>query len=367
MATPLYERSVVITTERVPPDERGAIRGALSAWGEVAEMEWEAMRPDESLERLRGVLETAERVMVHMRVPYEKSIRAVVGLSGKKGHPGVVADDAWKHVAPLISSPYEAVRMRLDRRNDHGPFDIVGDVHGCAEELMELLESMGHAESGWEAVEPTSYHLHVRAHAEGRRVVLLGDLVDRGPHNLAAMLIARRLEDLGGLNVQGNHDSKIARWLLGRNVRIGDGQKPTIGEFANMDEHSKRQWGEWMLGIEEHYVLDGGRLIVAHAGMDEANAGRKTKGASAFALYGKPSPCGGMDEDGYPLAEDWAQNYRGEAVVVHGHVVREQPRELNRVVAIDTGCVFGGSLTAYRWPEREFVSVPARRTWWRRK
>ena len=123
-----------------------------------------------------------------------------------------------------------------------------------------------------------------------------------------------------------------------------------------------------MLDAEGHYILDQGKLIVAHAGMDEENAGRKTDGAYSMALYGKPLPDGETDADGYPIALDWAVDYKGEATVVHGHIVYDQPRITNdKVIAIDTGCVFGGTLTALMWPEREFVTVPARKEWWTRR
>ena len=80
-----------------------------------------------------------------------------------------------------------------------------------------------------------------------------------------------------------------------------------------------------------------------------------------FALYGETT--GETDEFGLPVRFNWAAEYRGKAAVVYGHTPVPDPEWLNNTVCIDTGCVFGGSLTALRWPEREFVSVKAHATY----
>jgi protein phosphatase len=185
--------------------------------------------------------------------------------------------------------------------------------------------------------------------------------------NLETMRMARALEELGGLRVLGNHDAKIGKWLMGRDVRVGPHQESTIREFDSIGAEERAEWGAWMLDAEGHYLLDDGRLAVAHAGIDEENQGRVTGGAMSFALYGKPDPENRLDEEGYPIAEDWAATYGGDATVVHGHIVHDAPREMNNVIAIDTGCVFGGDLTALRWPERTYERVPARQEWWKRR
>ena len=80
-----------------------------------------------------------------------------------------------------------------------------------------------------------------------------------------------------------------------------------------------------------------------------------------FTLYGETT--GQKDAYGLPVRGNWAATYHGTAMVVYGHTPVSQPEWLNHTVNIDTGCVFGGALTALRYPEREFVSVPAFKTY----
>lgn len=356
------ERSVVIST--LPGDARECVIDAMKHHSAGKTLEWDTNRPDDSLVTLTAALGESARVLVLVERPYEKNIRAIVSRARKKGYVPYVLEHEWEHCAERIVMPFSFAPMPIDRRSDMGPFDLIGDVHGCALELADLLHALGHMNHGWDETAP---HRYVRAHPEGRKTILLGDLVDRGPMNLEVMKMARALEDLGGLRVLGNHDAKIGKWLIGRDVRVGPHQEPTMVEFDGMTPKEKADWGEWLLAAEGHYILDEGRLVVAHAGLDEENQGRMTGGAMSFALYGKPSSCGGVDEDGYPLANDWAEEYLGDATVVHGHIVHDAPREMNNVIAIDTGCVFGGDLTALAWPEHRYTRVPARQEWWKRK
>jgi len=110
-----------------------------------------------------------------------------------------------------------------------------------------------------------------------------------------------------------------------------------------------------------HYVLDDGKLVVAHAGMKESMQGRGSAAVRDFALFGETT--GEIDEFGLPVRYNWAAEYRGSAMVVYGHTPVPEAEWLNRTINIDTGCVFGGKLTALRYPERELISVPARQTY----
>lgn len=359
------ERSVVISTQ--PGSARDAAKTAMTAWGAVREMAWDTNTPDACLQELTAILDAEHRVLVTIERPYEKSIKAIASRAKKKGFYAYTLEEEWAHIAPRIAEGANFIPMPLDRQHDEGPFDLIGDVHGCALELADLLDKLGYMEDGWEELDPNSLHTRLRAHPEGRKTALLGDLVDRGPMNLAVMLMARRLEELGGMRVLGNHDAKIGKWLNGRDVKVGPHQQPTLDEFAHMNAEERAEWGAWMLAAEGHYILDRGNLVIAHAGIDEEHQGRMTGGAQSFALYGKPSRCGGVDEDGYPMSDDWAEDYAGKATVVHGHIVYDTPREKNNVIAIDTGCVFGGDLTALSWPEMTYTKVPARKEWWTRK
>jgi protein phosphatase len=253
----------------------------------------------------------------------------------------------------------EIVRQRLwtDRRDEHGPFDIVGDVHGCREELERLLERLGYVQQATDGGEP------VRRHPEGRKLVFLGDLVDRGPDTPGVLRIAMDMSAAGSaLCVPGNHDLKLVRKLRGKNVRIAHGLAESLEQLEREPEDFKRRVVEFLDGLVSHYVLDEGRLVVAHAGMKERLQGRASGRVREFALYGETT--GETDEYGLPVRHDWASEYRGRAAVVYGHTPVPRAEWTNGTINVDTGCVFGGKLTALRWPERELVSEPAARIYY---
>ena len=246
-----------------------------------------------------------------------------------------------------------------------GPFDIIGDVHGCCDELESLL-----AELGYEPTEPDpGGDLWGKAgyrHPQGRQALFLGDLVDRGPRVLDTLRLVRNMVQSGdALCVPGNHDTKFLRKLWWKNVQITHGLDKTLAELEALpqdeQERFRREAAEFIHGLVSHYLLDGGNLVIAHAGLPQAMQGRGSGKVREFALYGETT--GETDEFGLPIRYQWAADYRGSAMVVYGHTPVPEPEWLNRTVNIDTGCVFGGSLTALRYPERELVSVPARQTY----
>lgn len=238
-----------------------------------------------------------------------------------------------------------------DRRSDHGPFDVIGDVHGCASELRSLLRRLGYEER------EGSFR-----HPEGRRAIFLGDLVDRGPDVPGALRIAMAMvRDGQALCVIGNHEAKLARKLAGKNPKLSHGLARSVEQLAREPEVFVREVRAFIDGLESHYVLDGGRLVVAHAGLEEKLHGRRSGRVRELCMYGETT--GETDSIGFPVRVDWAASYRGAAAVVYGHTPRAEAEWVNETINIDTGCVFGGKLTALRWPERELVSVPAERTW----
>ena len=245
----------------------------------------------------------------------------------------------------------EIVREPLpsDRTGDHGPFDIIGDVHGCLDELRALLAKLGYEVSGDGA-----------RHLGGRKVVFLGDLVDRGPAVPGVLRLAMSMVASGGaLCVPGNHDMKLMRKLRGRDVRVAHGLAESLAQLDEEPVAFKEQVAAFIDGLPSHYVLDDRKLVVAHAGMREDLQGRSSRRVRYFALYGETT--GETDEFGLPVRYNWAADYRGTAMVVYGHTPVHTPEWLNNTINIDTGCVFGGRLTALRYPERELVSVPAAR------
>jgi protein phosphatase len=254
----------------------------------------------------------------------------------------------------------ERVPLPPDRRTDHGPFDIIGDVHGCFDELCELLGELGYAISE-RACEDSSLWYHVRPPA-GRRALFLGDLVDRGPNNPAVLRLVMGMVEAGtALCVPGNHDDKLMRYLNGRKVKIAHGLATTLEQLERESPEFRERVRAFIAGLTHHYVLDGGRLVVAHAGMKEQLQGRDSKRVRDYALYGETT--GELDEYGLPIRIDWAAHYQGRAIVVYGHTPVHEPTWVNRTINIDTGCVFGGRLTALRYPELVLTSVLARQTY----
>jgi protein phosphatase len=268
--------------------------------------------------------------------------------------------EGFRQVWPLSSAEaIEATRIErrplwTDRRHDAGPFDIIGDVHGCADELQTLLETLGYGVR-WEGT-----NVHVGP-PNGRKLVFVGDLVDRGPRTPDVLRIAMAAAQAGNAYVvQGNHDQKLSRWMSGRDVKIAHGLQASIDQLgAETDEFRVAVKG-FLDDLRSHYWLDGGRLAVAHAGLKEEMIGRGSSAVRDFALYGETS--GEIDEFGLPVRLDWARRYRGATTVVFGHTPVPESEWINNTLCIDTGCVFGGRLTALRWPEKEIVSVPAART-----
>ncbi|HVE91493.1 MAG TPA: polynucleotide kinase-phosphatase [Actinomycetota bacterium] len=268
-------------------------------------------------------------------------------------------------VEEVESATIERRPLWVDRRIDTGPFDIVGDVHGCCDELEELLGLLGYEVT---EVRPGAGldSGPVYAHPEGRRAVFLGDLVDRGPRVCDTLRLVRNMVGSGSaLCVPGNHDVKLVRKLRGRDVAITHGLDRTLAEIDALPDEERDLFRknaiDFLDGLISHYVLDEGRLVVAHAGMKQELAGRASRKVRDFALYGETT--GETDEFGLPVRYEWAAEYRGQAKVVYGHTPVPESEWLNRTINIDTGCVFGGRLTALRYPERELVSVAARRTY----
>ena len=253
----------------------------------------------------------------------------------------------------------ERTRLWADRRDEPGPFDIIGDIHGCDAELRELLDALGYRVIEKKAPGGPEFEVD---HPEGRRVVFLGDLVDRGPGIARVLRLAMDMVAGGsGLCVPGNHEAKLLRKLRGRDVKLMHGLAATVAQLEAEPPAFRERVADFIDGLVSHFVLDGGRLVVAHAGMVESMQGRSSGAVRAFALYGETT--GETDEFGLPVRYDWASAYRGSATVVYGHTPVPEAEWLNRTICIDTGCVFGGKLTALRYPERELVSVPARETY----
>ena len=347
--------------------------------------------------------------------------RSLRGLK-REGFRHVFIFDTEEEIAAA-----EIVRTPLwnDLRGEHGPFDIVGDVHGCFEELCELLGKIGYVvveeaagevrgmgaeetraadrtsdtregipeDMGARRDSRTSETADVGARIPmyigtrtsdttagaprwqpgcrfgycvtppaGRKLVFIGDLVDRGPKIAQVLrLVMSMVADGAALCVPGNHDMKLMRKLGGKDVQITHGLAESLAQLETEPAEFREHVMAFFDSLVSHYVLDDGKLVVAHAGMKAELQGRGSGAVRDFALFGETT--GETDEFGLPVRLDWAAEYRGKAYVVYGHTPVPEAEWLNRTINIDTGCVFGGKLTALRYPEKELISVPARRVY----
>lgn len=227
------------------------------------------------------------------------------------------------------------------------PYDLVGDVHGCAAELRTLLDRLG-----WGEV----------THPEGRTAVFVGDLVDRGPDTPGVLRQVMAMVAAGSaLCVAGNHEAKLVRALRGAPVRTTHGLQESLDQLDREPEAFRAAVVDFLVGLPIQVSLDDGRLVVAHAGLREDLQGSDSPRARSFALYGDTT--GQRDAHGLPVRLPWQRSYRGAAAVVYGHTPVTEAVWVNNTLCLDTGVVFGGRLTALRYPERELVDVPAERQW----
>ncbi len=268
----------------------------------------------------------------------------------------------------ILKSPEEVesvtaiIREKLynDKKDISGPFDIIGDIHGCYGETVELLQKLGYFITEVED-DSTNFGLTV-SHPENRQVIFLGDLVDRGPNSPAVLKLVMSMVSSGiAFCVPGNHEMKLQKKLNGKNVSINHGLAETLAKLEKETPEFIAEVKEFLYSLISHYVFDGGKLVVAHAGLKEEMQGRGSAAVRAFCLYGETT--GEIDEFGLPVRYNWASEYRGKAKVVYGHTPVPEAEWLNKTIDIDTGCVFGGKLTALRYPESELVSVAAKKVY----
>jgi len=250
----------------------------------------------------------------------------------------------------------ETVRKLLwnNKKDVSGPFDIIGDIHGCYDELCAILEKLGYLvdKENCTAINP-----------DGRKVVFLGDLCDRGPKNIEVLrLVMNMVKSEAAYCVSGNHDAKLLKKLSGKDVTLTHGLEKTVEQLNAQDNEFIAEAKTFIDSLISHYVFDGGKLVVAHTGLKEKYHGRASKRVRDFCLYGDTT--GETDEYGLPVRLPWANDYRGKSMVVYGHTPTIAVESINNTFCIDTGCVFGGKLTAFKYPEKEIVQVDAIREYY---
>ena len=243
----------------------------------------------------------------------------------------------------------EIIRTKLwnDKKELHGPFDIIGDIHGCCDELEILLDKLGYVKNN-----------NIYSHPDGRTAVFLGDFCDRGNRNADVLrLVMNMVKNGNAIAVPGNHDIKLLKYLRGKNIAPTHGIDKTIAEIEAQGDDFKNEVAEFIDSLISHYVLDDGKLVISHAGLTQEYIGRGSARVREFCLYGETT--GETDSYGLPVRLDWTADYRGRATIVYGHIAGKEVRSQNNTFCIDTGCVFGGKLTAFRYPEKEFSEVEA--------
>jgi polynucleotide kinase-phosphatase len=303
----------------------------------------------------RNSLRTDRQVPVHAIRRQHGELRRSVKALQKEGFRSV---HVLRDEAEIASASITRTKMFSDLRQERGPFDVIGDVHGCRAELELLLAELGYVITRDEAARPVN-----ATHPQGRRVIFLGDLVDRGPDTPGVLRLAMGMVAAGSaLCVAGNHEAKLLRALRGKKVTVSHGLEESLAQLDREDKPFWREVEGFLDGLTSHYVLDEGRLVVAHAGLAERMHGRASARVRSFCLYGQTT--GETDSYGLPVRYPWAEDYRGRAMVLYGHTPVPATEWVNNTMCLDTGCVFGGRLTALNYPERAQRSVPASRVYY---
>ncbi|MDR1657391.1 MAG: polynucleotide kinase-phosphatase [Deltaproteobacteria bacterium] len=302
-------------------------------------------------ERNQGRPERAsmpDRVIVRHHQQLNRSIRHLTNEGFRRVH--VVKSQAEADSVQVVRIP-----LWTDRSLESGPFDVIGDVHGCWAELTKLLSKLGYR------VDAENFTAEPPL---GRKIVFLGDLVDRGPEVVKVLkLVMNMAAAEKALCVPGNHEVKLHRFLSGADVKPTHGLDQTIKELQDQGPEFTAKVKDFIGQMVSHFVLDGGRLVVAHAGLPERYHGRSSNRVRQFCLYGETT--GELDGFGLPVRLDWTEDYRGRALVLYGHIPASTVRCSNNTICLDSGCVFGGSLSAYRYPEKEIISIEAEKIYYK--
>jgi protein phosphatase len=247
--------------------------------------------------------------------------------------------------------------MHDPKKFDYGAFDIIGDIHGCFEELHELLLRLGYTID--KDVSSGNVYEYIITPPAKRKVVFLGDLVDRGPDSMSVLKLVMSMVNGGSTYcVMGNHDFKFQKFLNGKRVQLKNGLDVTVRQLEREPPAFRQLLRKFLNDLSSHLILNEGELVVSHAGIKEEMIGRQSGAVQSFCLFGDTT--GEMDEFGLPVRRNWAKNYHGNPTIVYGHTPVREPLWINGTINIDTGCVFGGKLTALRYPEKELVSVKAK-------
>jgi len=310
------------------------------------------LNPDESVCHERNALRPNRQFGPHVVRNQTRAMKQGINSLGREGFRYVYE---LRSVAEIQQVQVYRERLWTDRRDETGSFDIVGDIHGCFDELMSLLAELGY-ETGSDAA--GEYAIP----PAGRKLIFVGDLVDRGPKTPQVLRLAMRMIAAGrALCVLGNHEAKLLKWLQGRQVKMTHGLAESAAQLQQESEEFRAEVAKFLNSLISHYLLDEGRLAVAHAGIKENMLARASGVIKQFCMYGETT--GETDEFGLPVRYSWAMDYRGDTKIIYGHTPMPAAEWLNNTLCVDTGCVFGGKLSALRYPEMSLVAVSAQQVY----
>ena len=270
-------------------------------------------------------------------------------------HEGIKTIYTFNSFDELNAVEIEYQLNLTNKLDEKGPFDIIGDIHGCFDEAKQLLEKLGYVINKKDK--------YLLSHSSNRRIIFVGDLVDRGPNSPEILRLVMDCVASGvAFCVNGNHDNKLKRKLIGRDVTISHGLQQTLDQLSHERGEFTLEIVKFLDSLASHLIFDDGKLTVTHAGIKERYLGRYSPRISKFCMYGETT--GEVDKFGLPIRYPWANEYKGNSLIVYGHTPVQKPEWINNTINIDTGCVFGGKLTALRYPEKELVSVDAKKTYY---
>ncbi len=289
------------------------------------------------------------------KLPYPKpKNKEIISLSKNiKDVEKTILEESFAKVYVLNSQEeideLEIIREKLpcNKKDINGPFDIIGDIHGCNKPLNQLLQQLGYQKDD----NDTFYH------PEGRIAIFAGDMVDKGTGNMATLKIVINMVNNGtGMAVIGNHDDRLLRYLTGNEVDTTHGMQNTIAELKNQPESFKVEILNFLQNLPSHLVLDEEKLVVVHAAIKPEFINKNSKAVREFCMYGQTE--GDLNSFEVPTRIfEWTKSFTGKTTIVYGHTPSWEVKKLSNTYCVDTGCVLGHKLTALRYPEMEIVNV----------
>ena len=224
---------------------------------------------------------------------------------------------------------------------------IIGDVHGCYDELIDLLDKL-------QCKVDNSNH-RIISIPNDLILIFLGDFTDRGPKSIEVLkLVMDLVRRKVALSVCGNHDDKIKRYLMGNKVKLRDEMITTVQKLEKENITFRNEVKGFIENLPYQLIINDGEVVIAHGGVSEELIGKDNNKMKTFALYGDIT--GETHPDGKPVRLDWALDYQGDSYVIYGHTIVDECKWVNKTIDIDTGCFMTGRLTALLWPEKIIVS-----------